>query len=297
MIVGFATILFVIAVGAGLAHVGVVDDGMIVTLGEVAFFAAMPALLVVTVSRIDLVGAGVNVVASASALAVNLVLYALVARLVWRRPAGEVVIGSLVSGYVNAGNLGIAIAAFVVGDVGVVVPTLLLQLLVVQPIALVVLDRLRGGAAALRRVATNPLTVAAVIGSVIAIAGWPLPEVVEAPLSLLGGAAIPLMLLSYGAALRLSPPVGRSGHTAEVALASGLKLAVMPVVAWAVASALGLEGPALLGVVLTAALPSAQNIFLHATRYRVGQDVARETILVTTVAALPVALVVAAVLG
>ncbi len=71
----------------------------------------------------------------------------------------------------------------------------------------------------------------------------------------------------------------------------------MPVVAWAVASALGLEGPALLGVVLTAALPSAQNIFLHATRYRVGQDVARETILVTTVAALPVALVVAAVLG
>ncbi|WP_290125498.1 AEC family transporter [Janibacter melonis] len=77
----------------------------------------------------------------------------------------------------------------------------------------------------------------------------------------------------------------------------GLKLAVMPVVAWAVASALGLEGPALLGVVLTAALPSAQNIFLHATRYRVGQDVARETILVTTVAALPVALVVAAVLG
>ncbi|WP_252975735.1 AEC family transporter [Janibacter melonis] len=301
MIVGFATILFVIAVGAGLAHVGVVDDRMIVTLGEVAFFAAMPALLVVTVSRIDLVGAGVNVVASASALAVNLVLYALVARLVWRRPAGEVVIGSLVSGYVNAGNLGIAIAAFVVGDVGVVVPTLLLQLLVVQPVALVVLDRLRGGAAgaaaALRRVATNPLTVAAVIGSGVAIAGWPLPEVVEAPLTLLGGAAIPLMLLSYGAALRLSPPVGRSGHTPEVALASGLKLAVMPVVAWAVASALGLEGPALLGVVLTAALPSAQNIFLHATRYRVGQDVARETILVTTVAALPVALVVAAVLG
>ena len=63
-----------------------------------------------------------------------------------------------------------------------------------------------------------------------------------------------------------------------------LKLGVMPVVAWAVGVALGLDGRVLLGVVITAALPTAQNIFLHATRYRVGEDVARETILVTTLA-------------
>ena len=53
-------------------------------------------------------------------------------------------IGSLSSSYVNAGNLGIAIAAYVVGDITVVVPTLLVQMLVVQPIALIVLDRLTG---------------------------------------------------------------------------------------------------------------------------------------------------------
>ena len=53
----------------------------------------------------------------------------------------------------------------------------------------------------------------------------------------------------------------------------------------------------LLGVVITAALPTAQNIFLHATRYRVGEDVARETILVTTVCSLPVALVIAVLLS
>ena len=56
----------------------------------------------------------------------------------------------------------------------------------------------------------------------------------------------------------------------------------MPVVAWLVGAALGLDGTVLLGVVMTAALPTAQNIFLHATRYRVGEDVARESILVTT---------------
>ena len=80
-------------------------------------------------------------------------------------------------------------------------------------------------------------------------------------------------------------------------VATVLKLGVMPVVAWAVGSALGLDGRVLLGVVITAALPTAQNIFLHATRYRTGEDVARETILVTTLASLPVALLIAVLLG
>ena len=80
-------------------------------------------------------------------------------------------------------------------------------------------------------------------------------------------------------------------------LATVLKMAVMPVVAWLVGVALGLESRVLLGVVITAALPTAQNIFLHATRYRVGEDVARETILVTTLCSLPVALLIAVLLG
>jgi predicted permease len=132
---------------------------------------------------------------------------------------------------------------------------------------------------------------------VLATTGWQLPALVEEPLQLLAGAAIPLMLLAYGAALRLSPLPGRAGHNREVVLIVVLKLGFMPVVAWLLARALGLEGPVLLGVVLTAALPTAQNIFLHATRYRVGENVARESILLTTLCSLPVALLVAVLLG
>ena len=113
----------------------------------------------------------------------------------------------------------------------------------------------------------------------------------------MAGAAIPLMLMSYGAALRLSPPPGRAGQNREVMTVSVLKLVVMPVVAWLVARALGLEGHVLLGIVLTAALPTAQNIFLHATRYRVAEAVARESILITTVCSLPLALLVALLLS
>jgi malonate transporter and related proteins len=301
LLIGFTTILVVIAAGAALAHVGVLDRRSQRTLGEIAFFVASPALMVVTISKVHLETAAANLVASTISLGACFVAYVVIARLRWGLDTGSLLLGALSSSYVNAGNLGIAIAAYVVGDITVVVPTLLVQMLLVQPAALIVLDRITGRGEgvgpAVRRLVTNPLTISAVVGLVLATTGWRLPAAVLSPLEMLAGAAIPLMLMSYGAALRLSPSIGRAGHNGEVVLATVLKMAVMPVVAWLVGVALGLDDRVLLGVVITAALPTAQNIFLHATRYRVGEDVSRETILVTTLASLPVALLVAVLLG
>ncbi|MFC7725753.1 AEC family transporter [Nocardioides sp. GCM10028917] len=301
LLIGFSTILVVIAAGAALAHVGVLDRRSQRTLGEIAFFVASPALMVVTISQVHLETAAANLVASTVSLGACFVAYVVIARLRWGLDTGPLLLGALSSSYVNAGNLGIAIAAYVVGDITVVVPTLLVQMLLVQPAALIVLDRITGRGEgvgpAVRRLVTNPLTISALVGLVLATTDWRLPAALLSPLEMLAGAAIPLMLMSYGAALRLSPPIGRAGHNGEVVLATVLKMAVMPVVAWLVGVALGLDDRVLLGVVITAALPTAQNIFLHATRYRVGEDVSRETILVTTLASLPVALLVAVLLG
>ena len=106
------------------------------------------------------------------------------------------------------------------------------------------------------------------------------------------------MLIAYGVALRLGPGLGRAGSVAELATTSTIKLLVQPAVAWFVgATVLGVDGPALLAIVVTSALPTAQNIFVHATRYDRGTVLARDTILITTVGAVPVILLVAAVLG
>lgn len=301
LLIGFTTILVVIGCGAALAHVGVLDASSQRTLGEIAFFVASPALMIVVISEVEIGGAAANLGASATSLAVCFLSYAAFARWRWRLDTGSVLIGALSSSYVNADNLGIAVAAFVVGDTTVVVPTLLVQMMIVQPIALMVLDRLTGrgvGAwSTIRRLLTNPLTVASVIGVALAVTGWELPRVIDSPIRLLAGLAIPAMLMSYGAALRLSPWPGKAGHNGEMLVASTLKMLVMPVVAWTAGTAFGLEGHVLLGVVITAGLPTAQNIFLHATRYRTGEDVARETILVTTLCSLPVALLIAVLLG
>ncbi len=159
LLTGFVTVVVVILCGVALAHAGVLDARAQRTLSEVSFFVAVPALMVLTISRVEVGSAMVaNLVASATSLLVTATVYALVAGLVWRRDAGAVVIGALSSSYVNAGNLGVAVAAYVVGDTGVVVPTLLVQLLLVQPVALVWLDRhtAAGAARAASSAASSP---------------------------------------------------------------------------------------------------------------------------------------------
>jgi predicted permease len=44
-------------------------------------------------------------------------------------------------------------------------------------------------------------------------------------------------------------------------------------------------------------IPAAQNLFTYASSYRVGEKLAREAILVSTVLSVPVLVVVAALLG
>jgi predicted permease len=228
--------------------------------------------------------------------------YVVLARTVWHRSLGDTTIGALSSSYVNAGNLGIPVASYVLGDAAYVAPTLLLQLLVLQPIALAVLDadahhgRLRLGQLALRPF-RNPLTVGSLIGLLLALTGWRLPAFVDDPVTLVGHMAVPMMLIAYGIALRLGPGLGAAGSAAELVTTSTLKLAVQPLTAFVVASLLGVNGHALLAIVVTSALPTAQNIFVHATRYDRATTLARDTILITTVGSVPVILTAAWLLG
>ena len=108
---------------------------------RIAFFVASPALMITVLSRTDVAQLfSANLVASVASVVVAAGTYILLARLVWRRTGSETVIGTFASAYVNAGNLGLPIAAYVLGDASLVAPMLLTQLLVLQPLGLFVLD-------------------------------------------------------------------------------------------------------------------------------------------------------------
>lgn len=304
VLTGFLTIGIVIAVGAFIAHIGLVDLSAQVLLSKVAFYVASPALLLTTIADADVsdVLSG-NLVATAVGVAVPAIAYALLSGRLWGRGPGERVVGVLTASYVNAGNLGIPVAAYALGSASYVAPTLLLQLLVLQPAALALLDAdARGQRPSaldfVRRPLTNPLALGTLTGLVLALTGWRLPAFAQNPLELIGGMAVPGMLLAYGIALRLGPGFGGDIPKGELALTSVLKLVAQPVVAGLAAHfALGLHGHELLAVVVCSALPTAQNVFVIATRYDRSTTLARDTILVTTTLSVPAVLVVTLLLG
>lgn len=303
VLAGFATIGSIIALGALLAQLRVLDLHSQHLLSRLSFFVASPALMVTVLGRTDVTSVlSKNLVASAAGVAVSALLYVAAARLVWRRSAADTVIGTLSSAYVNAGNLGIPIASYVLGDAALVAPMLLMQLLVMQPVALAVMDSAvtTSGSPlrrALSRPFTNPLTVGSMLGLALAVTGLSLPGAVRDPLSLVGGMAVPAMLLAYGVSLRLGPKPGDGSSAGEIGYITVLKLVVQPVTAYLVGRAIGLDQAALLAVTVVAALPTAQNIFVHATRYGRAVVVARDSIFITTMLSVPALFLIATLLA
>ena len=316
VVAGLAVFGAVIAVGWLLVRTRAVPADADGVLTRVCFFAATPALLVTTLSRADLTA----VLSRSTAVAVAAELAAIVSawclhRLVLRRPTAEATIGALASGYVNAANLGIPVAVLVLGDAAAIAPILLLQLLVLTPATFTVLDAVtrRGNPSRLATLTVplrNPLLWGVVAGTAANLGGVDLKEwgggYPAQGLEMLGRVAVPLMMLALGMSLAGAPRPLRSpepdasvrgaGRRSGLWLAVGWKLAVMPGLAVVVGLATGLSGAQLLTPVVTATLPTAQNVFMYASRYGVGKDLARDAVLLTTAGFVPVVLLAAAIL-
>jgi malonate transporter len=283
--------------------------GRMMLLGEIArsvlsaltFFVASPALLFETLSKAKLqdVFAAPLLVAAVGAVA-TATLYLLISRLLLKRKMPEALIGTMSASLANSANLGIPIAVFVLGDANYVAPLLIFQLAFFTPVLLMALDATTSSHRTtplgfLLLIVRNPMIVGSGLGLLVAGAGWQVPELVMQPIHLIGGAAIPAMLIAFGMSLNGSRPLQASEERRlDTLLASGFKLLIHPLLAYLFARfALGLEDHALFAAVVTSALPTAQNVFVAASRYRTGITVAKDTVLITTVVAVPVLIAVA----
>ncbi|MFD8225489.1 AEC family transporter [Streptomyces massasporeus] len=300
---GFAVIAVVIGVGYLIGRRGYLGDGGREVLTKLAFHVASPALLFTTLAQADLsvIFSDRLLVTAMSTAAAAGVFVAVGAVPGWG--VGRTTIGALCSSYVNSGNLGIPIAVYVLGDASLVAPVLLFQLVGVTPVALTVLDLASGGEKRplwqqLLTPLRNPIALGSLAGVAVSASGLTVPGPLLDPLTLIGNMSVPAVLLAFGISLRGSALPLRGAERAPVLLAVALKSVFQPLVAWALAAGVfGLRGALLLDVVVTSALPAAQNLFTYASSYRVGEVLAREAILLSTVLAVPVLVVVAALLG
>jgi len=303
VLIGFAIIVAVIAVGYLIGRIDLLGDQAQHVLSRLAFFVLSPALLFTVLSQSDvshLFSALLPI--SAIAAIVNIVAFLVVSLLIWRRPLPDATIGALASGYVNANNIGLPVSVYVLGDASSSAPVILLQLIVLAPIALTVLDVKTSGHVSVGRIllqpVRNPLIIGSLLGVIVAVSHLKIPAPLLAPFELVGGAAVPVILLTFGMSLHGSRVLAPGTDRRDVLLASSLKLAAMPVVAWVLGQFVWhLQGHRLFVVVVLAALPTAQNVFNYAQRYGVATVLARDTVLITTALSIVVLVIVAALLA
>ena len=310
VLAGFVTIVSIICLGVLLAQFGILDASAQQMLTRLTFYVAGPALMITVLGRADVSRLlSANLLASIGGVALSAATYVCLARLRWRRSGGDTVIGAFAASYVNAGNLGLPIAAYVLGDASYVVPMLITQLVLLQPLGLAVLDvisrserpdrdRGRPWLARLGQPLANPLLIGTLIGLLLSVLHLELPAPVHDPLALVGGMDVPAMLLAYGVSLRTGPLPGAGEPLTQIAVIVALKLVVQPLAAYLLARyVLGLHSVELLAVTVVAALPTAQNVFTFAIRYGRGEVLARDAIFVSTLGSVPVLLLIAGLLG
>ena len=292
---------------AGLGYAArrwrLLNDKTVAVLGWFVFHLAMPAALFVKLTNTPLTGFDarpLGAFAASTVLVIALGWYA--AYRVFDRKPGERAIWGMSAGYVNAANLGIPVAIQVLGSISFIVQVLLFQTLVISPVILITLDRHAeaAGRPSFLRTATvpfrNPVILASALGITSSAVGFRPPAALLAPLTLLSSVALPAALIALGASLYRGEPA-LDVRATEISAITALKLVLQPAVACVFGLLLHLPPAMLLAVVVCAGLPTAQNSFIFAQRYGVGDGIAGRAVLVTTTLALATIAAIATLFG
>ncbi len=268
-------------------------------LSDFVYWIGSPALLFSTISTTDVASVlGAPLAVAASSGLATAAVFALIAGPILGADRGDLVLGAMSSALNNAAYIGIPIAVYVLGSASHGVPIMVFQLGFFTPMFFVLADLAGSGRrptawGVARSVVTNPMVIAAALGFLCAILRVQVPEVIAIATEMTGQAAPPVVLVAFGASLvgQRFTIRSRVGHL--VALSSVFKLVVEPAVACGVGWLLGLRGVDLMGVTVMAGLPTAQNAFVASSRAHAGEEIAQGTVLVTTLASLPMTLLTA----
>lgn len=288
----------------GAAALGASSADVEAILGRFVFRVAMPASLFGMLAGSDLHAlANTSIVAfgvsSLAACGLGLVLGT---RLFGRDVSDGALVG-MASGYVNSANLGIPVAVQVLGNAAFLSTVILFNTVLVTPIVLTLMGLSGGPALGMRHrirgivllPVRNPIIIASAFGALVSATHFHIPKDVSSALSLLGGAAVPIALITLGMSLHAGKSVeadlrreksGRSRKSVltETGISIVLKTALQPFLAYLLARyALGLPAHDVLAVTLCAALPTAQNVFIYASEYALDIVFARNAVICSTI--------------
>ncbi|MFY9212680.1 MAG: AEC family transporter [Aestuariivita sp.] len=189
----------------------------------------------------------------------------------------------------NTGNLGLPLALFAFGDIGLSYAVVVFAVMAILSFTLGIWLVVGGGSPL--RVLKEPIVGATLLGALFLWQGWETPQFLTNTLELIGQIAIPLMLITLGVAVaRLN--VSGMGRTAALAL---VKLVICAGLAWMIGLQFSLDDVAFAVLVLQLATPVAVTSYLLAEKYGADADSVAGLVVASTllsVLALPLLLAV-----
>ncbi len=238
---------------------------------SITFWCFFPALLFYRTSTAQLAGLPLIemlIALAAAILACGLLVVALVPAM---KPGGQT-FTTLLQGSIRS-NVYIGLAAATglfgaegtaLGAVAVACMTPLVNFLSVVALARFgQSERKPGLRDVAKAVISNPIILAVLCGFGLNLAGIELPRLATETVRILGAPALPLALLTVGAGLDFAT----ARHAGRQVLASSaIKLLAMPLIAWALCLAMGVDATPTTVVVLFAALPTATSDYIMARK-------------------------------
>jgi len=280
-------LLVLLLVGTGLRRSGLLNAGRTARLNAVAYYGALPAL--VFTATYDRNIAAILTPALVVGVVGVLLSMAAIAWLLNRKrnvPARQSV-AMIQSYHSNLGYLGLPLVASTFDAEVTAIASVVLGIgsLVQVPITVLVLVTINGADTRLVdqlvELATNPVLIALVLGIAIGSLGLPVAQPITMGLDWLAALALPLALLCVGATVEIDRPSVDLGATGTVI---GLKLVVMPALAWLVFSALGVDAATFTAAIVMLGTPTAVSTYVFASELGGDSQFASLNVFATTLA-------------
>lgn len=282
-----AVMIGLLTVGVGLRRVGVLDATRVEWLNSVAFYVVLPALvfnstydepLAEIVTPTLLVGL-VGVLGATAGLG----------WLVHRRIADDAAraAATVQSYHTNLGYIGLPVVASALGERAAGIGSVILGMgaLVQIPLTISILVAVTGNSRnvgeEVRRLATNPVLVALIIGLVVSRSPATVTGVPADGIALIAEAALPVALLCVGGSIQLQ---SLEADRSIVGSVLAMKLLVMPVIAWVIYAALGADLWTLRTAVIMFGAPAAVSTFVYVTEMGGDRRLASVLVFLSTVA-------------
>ncbi|MEU8978207.1 AEC family transporter [Streptomyces sp. NPDC048309] len=293
-------VVMVFGCGVLLARRKVVPADSSRAFADYAFLFAVPCYLFGNIYSSDL-GALFDwraILAYATTAALAVLTIGVLAGLGGVRDPRGVALRIMAGVQVNTAYFAVPVFITLFGNAAPIFPVLLFQVCVLTLVIISIMELGRperdagpgtGPRLLLRAVGASlgtPLVLACNAGILLNLLSLHVPKAVLDGFSFVGDSASPVALFALGLHLGGSGLTVRGTTREEIGLIA-FKCVVFPLMTWAVcAGVFGVDGDWLKYLVLIAAMPAPQNLFIFAQRYDVGVDMSASLVIKSSVAAL-----------